>query len=169
MVLRDWRPSSASGTMESRPKSALSRLVNGLKREQHDYRVSLDVFPVLNTDKIAADMRLAKIGAERGAREEPPSDTIALDDIENAIVERVEAEKNAAHGILLDEVRTFKERLMGLDFEGRFGTIRQAAPAAVSEFRAEAAQGRDELHGLRRHLADLELERDDFRRRHNLT
>jgi hypothetical protein len=154
--------------MESRPKSALSRLVNGLKREQHDYRVSLDVFPVLNTDKIAADMRLAQTGAERGAREEPASDAPALDDIENAIVERVEAEKNAAHGTLLDEVRTFKERLMGLDFEGRFGTIRQAAPAAVSEFRAEAAQGRDELHNLRRHLRDLELERDEFRRHHNL-
>ena len=155
--------------MEVRPKSALSRLVNGLKREQHDYRVSLDVFPALNIDKLARDLELAKAGAERGAREEPGSDTQALDDIENTIVERVEAEKNAAHGTLVDEVRTYKERLTGLDFEGRFGTIRQAAPAAVSEFRAEAAQGRDELHGLRRHLADLELERDDFRRRHNLT
>ena len=139
--------------MESRPKSALSRLVNGLKREQHDYRVSLDVFPALNIDKLAADMGLAKTGAERGAREDPASDTLGLDDMENAIVERVEAEKNAAHGILLDEVRTFKERLTGLDFEGRFGTIRQAAPAAVSEFRAEAAQGHyDEVHNLRRHL-----------------
>src|ERR1700692_1778324 len=107
MVSRDWRPSTASGKMESRPKSALSRLVNGLKREQHDYRVSLDVFPVLNADKIAADMRLAKTGAERGAREEPASDTLSLDDIENAIVERVEAEKNAAHGTLLDQVRNF--------------------------------------------------------------
>jgi hypothetical protein len=154
--------------MEVRPKSALSRLVNGLKREQHDYRVSLDVFPVLNTDKLARDLGLAKAGAERGAREEPASDTLAFDDVENAIVERVEAEKNVAHGMLLDEVRTYKERLTGLDFEGRFGAIRQAAPAAVSEFRAEAAQGRDELHGLRRHLADLEVERDEFRRRHNL-
>jgi hypothetical protein len=91
-----------------------------------------------------------------------------MDDIEHAIVERMEAEKNAAHGTLLDEIRTYKERLAGLDFEGRFGTIRQAAPAAVSEFRAEAAQGRDELHNLRRHLGDLELERDEFRRRHDL-
>ena len=155
--------------MESRAKSALSRLANGLKREQHDYRVSLDVFPVLNTDKLAADMKLAKTGAERGAREDPASDTLALDDMENAIVERVEAEKISAHGTLLDEIRTYKERLTGLDFEGRFGAIRQAAPAAVTEFRAEAAQGRDELHGLRRHLNDLELERDEFRRRHNLT
>jgi hypothetical protein len=154
--------------MDPRPKSALSRLVNGLKREQHDYRVSLDVFPVLNIDKLAADMELAKTGAERGAREEPASDTLAPDDIEHAVIERVEAEKNAAHGTLLDEVRTYKERLTGLDFEGRFGAIRQAAPAAVSEFRAEAAQGRDELHNLRRHLRDIELERDEFRRRHNL-
>src|SRR5580704_5903725 len=154
--------------MDARPKSALSRLVNGLKREQHDYRVSLDVFPVLNIDKLAADLGLAKAGAERGAREEPGSDTVALDDIENAIIERVEAEQNAAHGTLLDEVHTYKERLNGLDFEGRFSTIRQAAPAAVSEFHAEAAQGRDELHNLRRHLRDLEAERDDFRRRHNL-
>ena len=46
--------------MESRPKSALSRLVNGLKREQHDYRASLDVFPALNTDKLAADLKLAQ-------------------------------------------------------------------------------------------------------------
>lgn len=148
--------------------SALSRLVNGLKREQHDYRSSLEVFPALNIDKLAADMALAKTGAERGAKEEPGSATVAFDDIEIRIVERVESEKNAAHGTLLDELRTYKERLTGLDFEGRFGTIRQAAPAAVSEFRAEAAQGRDELHGLRRHLRDLEFERDEFRRRYRL-
>src|SRR6516164_6242039 len=154
--------------MELRPKSALTRLMNGLKREQHDYRVSLDVFPALNVDKLAADLRLAQLGAERGAREEPASDTAALDDVENAVVERIEAEKNGAHGMFLDEIRTYKERLTALDFEGRFSAIRQAAPAAVSEFRAEAAQGRDELHGLRRHLSELERESEDFRKSHNL-
>jgi hypothetical protein len=148
--------------------SALGRLVNGLKREPHDYRSSLEVFPTLNIDKLAVDMKLAAIGAERGAKEEPATSTVAFDDVEIRIVERVEAEKNAAHGALLDELRTYNERLTGLDFEGRFGTIRQAAPAAVSEFRAEAAQGRDELHGLRRHLRDIELERDEFRRRYRL-
>jgi hypothetical protein len=132
-------------------KSALSRLVNGLKREPHDFRPSLEVFPALNVDKLAAEMSLAKLGAERGADEEPATDSVTLDDVESRVVEYVEAEKNAAHGVLLDELRTYKERLMALDFEGRFGTIRQAAPAAVSEFRAEAAQGRDELHSLRRH------------------
>ena len=154
--------------MESTQRSALARLLNGLKREQHDYRPSLEVFPALNIDKLSGEMALATAGADRGAREEPASDSIAFDDVENRIIERVEAEKNAAHGVLLDELRTYKERLTSLDFEGRFGTIRQAAPAAVSEFRSEAAQGRDELHRLRRHLRDLEVERDEFQRRNKL-
>ena len=156
------------GTMKSTQRSALARLLNGLKREQHDYRPSLEVFPVLNIDKLASDMALAPTGAERGTREEPASDSIAFDDVENRIIERAEAEKNASHCILLDELHTYKERLTSLDFEGRFGTIRQAAPAAVSEFRSEAAQGRDELHRLRRHLRDLEVEHDEFRRRNKL-
>jgi hypothetical protein len=157
----------AHGIKELAVSSALARLVGGLKREQHDYRASLDVFPALNVAKLAADLKVGQLGAQRGAKEEP-SDSPVLDDVESLIVERIEAEKNSAHGILLDELHLYKERLSGLDFEGRFATIRQAAPAAVSEFRAEAAQGRDELHSLRRHLRDVEVERDDFRRRHKL-
>jgi hypothetical protein len=149
-------------------RSALARLLSGLKREQHDYQASLEVFPALNTDKLADDMGLAALGSDRGAREEPASDSVPFDEVENRIIERVEAEKNAAHGLLLDQLRIYQERLAGLDFEGRFGTIRQAAPAAVTEFRAEAAQGRDELHRLRRHLRDLEMEHDEFRRRYRL-
>jgi hypothetical protein len=157
------------GTTELAVSSALARLVGGLKREQHDYRASLEVFPALNIGKLAADLAVGRLGAERGAEEAPVSDSAVLDDVEGRIVERVEAEKNSAHGVFLDELHLYKERLSGLDFEGRFATIRQAAPAAVSEFRAEAAQGRDELHSLRRHLRDVEAERDDFRRRHRLT
>jgi hypothetical protein len=157
------------GTTELAVSSALARLVGGLKREQHDYRASLEVFPALNIGKLAADLAVGRLGAQRGAEEAPVSDSAALDDVEGRIVERVEAEKNSAHGVFLDELHLYKERLSGLDFEGRFATIRQAAPAAVSEFRAEAAQGRDELHSLRRHLRDVEAERDDFRRRHRLT
>jgi hypothetical protein len=155
-------------TIELTAKSALARLVNGLKREPHDYRASLDIFPALNIAKLAADLTVSRTGSERGGIEQPASDSSSLDDMESRIVERIEAEKNSAHGVLLDELQLYKERLSGLDFEGRFATIRQAAPVALSEFRAEAAQGRDELHSLRRHLRDLERERDDFRRRHRL-
>src|SRR5271165_2766778 len=92
-------------------KSALSRLVNGLKREPHDFRPSLEVFPALNVEKLAGDMSLAKLGAERGANEEPAADSATLDDVESRVVEYVEAEKNAAHGILLDQLHLYQERL----------------------------------------------------------
>jgi hypothetical protein len=157
------------GTKQLAQLSALTRLVSGLKREPHNYRASLEIFPTLNIERLAADMALAKTGAGRGVRNEPAADSSGFDDVENRIIEYVEAEKNSAHGVLLDELQIYQERLTGLDFEGRFATIRQAAPAAVSEFHAEAAQGRDELHSLRRHLRDLEAERDEFRRRHGLT
>src|SRR5215470_14941077 len=101
--------------MEPTQRSALARLLNGLRREQHDYRPSLEVFPALNIDKLASDLALASAGAERGARDDPPSNGVGFDDIENRIVERAEAEKNAAHGVLLDELRTYQERLTALD------------------------------------------------------
>jgi hypothetical protein len=85
------------------------------------------------------------------------------------VIERVEAEKRSALGVLLDWLRVYAERLTGLDFEGRFGLIEQAAPEAISSLRAEAAQGRDELHRLRRELVELERERDTFRAMHALS
>ena len=96
------------GIKELAVSSALARLVGGLKREQHDYRASLEVFPALNVAKLAADLAVGKMGAQRGANEEPSSDSAVFDDIETRIIERVEAEKNSAHGIVLDELHLYK-------------------------------------------------------------
>lgn len=147
---------------------ALSRLVRGLKREPRMDRPELDVFPAVDPRRLAATLDLERLGRERGAREEPPTGSLTPDEVETRILERVEAERKAAHGRLLDELKTVSERLSNLDFEGRFAEIRHAAPAAVSEFRAEAATGRDELHGLRRRLTEHEAEKEAFKRRHRL-
>lgn len=149
-------------------EGALTRLMRGLRREPHDYRSSLDVFPVIDPRVVADELRLGEEGRTRGAAEEPPAASAVLDEVETRVLERVEAEKKAAHGLLLDQLRIFDERLASLDFEGRFSEIRQAAPAAVSEFKAEAATGRDELHRLRRALTEHEEEKDAFKRDHRL-
>jgi hypothetical protein len=94
-------------------ETALARLMKGLRREPHDYRSSLQVFADLNV------VRLASV----------------------AVVDRIEAEKKSAQGVLLDEQRVYTERLTGLDFEARFALIEQAAPEAIGSLRAEAAQG----------------------------
>ncbi|MER8554245.1 hypothetical protein NKH37_18945 [Mesorhizobium sp. M1217] len=114
-------------------------------------------------------MRLEDLGQERGERNEPPSISTSLDDIEAAIIERVEMEKKQSHGALEDELRTYSERLSSLDFEGKFAAIRHAAPACVGEFKAEVAKGLDDLHSLRDNFREAHNERDEFRRTHNLS
>jgi hypothetical protein len=150
-------------------QSAIARLLSLVNQSRHDYRPGTDVFLELNVDRLAKELQLAKDGAERGAAERPAQDAQTLDDVEHRIVERIEGHKQDAHKLYLEHLHTYDERLAALDFEERFAVIRQAAPEAVGDFRAEAALGRDELFALRRRLYDSEQEREQFRAIHRLT
>src|SRR5262249_8864630 len=112
--------------------------------------------------------QLAARGAERGSLDRPASDAKTLDEVEQQIVERVEQHKQDSHGIYLDHLHTYDERVMALSFEERFATIQQAAPEAVGDFRAEATLGREERFVLRRRLNESETERERFRARHRI-
>lgn len=117
-------------------ESALARLMRGLRREPHDYRSSLQVFVDLQPERVSSELGLEKLGAERGARNEPASRSTAFDEVEHAIIERIEAEKKSAYGTLLDEQNVYAERLSNLDIEGRLSLIQQAAPEAIGNLRA---------------------------------
>jgi hypothetical protein len=108
------------------PFNALNRLWDTVKEPSHDFRASTQIFPNLDTDRIARDMELERHAEERGATDEPPTDVTSPDEIELAVIERIEEEKKTAHQILEDNFQTFSERLTTLDFEGQFGMIRQA-------------------------------------------
>lgn len=149
-------------------QSGIARLLKLVNEPRHDYRPSTDVFLELNTDTIAKTLHLAELGAERGASDRPASDAQHLDDVEHKIIERIEAHKQDAHKLFSDHLHTYDDRLSALHFEERFTIIRQAAPEAVSDFKAEAGLGRDELFSLRRRIADTEKEREDFKTRHKL-
>jgi len=150
-------------------ESALTRLVKGIRREPRDTRADLTVFPPLDAEALAAEMKLERLAHQRGAAGEPPSGAVGPDEVEIRVAERVETERRRAHAVLLEQLRVADERLANLDFEGRFAEIRQAAPAALSEFRAEAATGRDELNSLRRKLREHEDAKAAFKREHRLT
>lgn len=149
-------------------KSGLEKLLGLLNQPHHDYRPATEVFLDLDIDRIADDLDLPHHGQARGAKERPAEDAQTLDDIEHQIVERAESHKQAANSIYVEHLHTYDARLAALNFEERFAIIQQAAPEAVGEFGAEAALGRDELFGLRRHLYDCEQERDLFRARHKI-
>lgn len=149
-------------------KSALSRLTGTLHRPVHVNRPSLQVFPSLDVTRVATELRLEAEGRARGAANQPSTDSLVPDDMEARVAEEVSAQNNRAYDIYEEQRHTYSERLAGLAFEDRFNEIRMAAPECLSAFRAEAAKGLDELHGLRRHLRETEAERDDFRARHGL-
>jgi hypothetical protein len=146
----------------------LTRLAKGLRRGEPDLRQPAATFTPLDAGRLADQLSLRAKGRDRGLRNEPVTGSTVLDEVETRIVERIEAERAAAHSAVVDQFRVASERLANLDFEGRFAEIRHAAPAVVSEFKAEAATGRDELHGLRRRLTEHEAEKEAFKARHRL-
>lgn len=150
-------------------ESILSRLRETAFRPQHDYRVSLQIFPALNVGKLADDLNVIDLGAARGAENSPPGTTAGFDEVELRIVEKMTSEQQAAAARLQDELQIYDERLSSLDFEGRFADLNRAAPEAISSFRAEAALGRDELNSLRRAIVEAENERAEFQSKHGLT
>ena len=150
-------------------QSAIAKLLGFAKEAQHPYSTGTDIFLDLNADRIATELQLTQHGADRGAQNRPPADAQILDDIENRIVERVERHKQDAHSLYLEHLHTYDQRMAALDFEQRFAIIKQAAPEAVGDFRAEAAQGRDELFALRQRVVGSEREREHFRKAHRLS
>lgn len=149
-------------------QSAIKRLLGLVNQPRHDYSPATNIFLDLNVGRIATDLQLAQNGAERGAQGRPAPDAQTLDDVEHRIVERIEGHKQDAHNLYLEHLHTYDQRMAALDFEERFAVIRQAAPEAVGDFRAEAALGRDELFALRRRVIDSEREREHFRVQHGL-
>jgi len=148
--------------------ASLERLAKGLMQAPHDGRPSLHVFPDVSVDAIARDLKVVQGGNESGKLELPSSSSGGLDETEHAIIERIFSDRKTAHHTLVDELQTYTQRLTALDFHGRFTVIQQAAPEAVTEFRAQASQGADQLHRLRRALIENEQERDDFKIRNRL-
>src|SRR5580692_10555361 len=155
---------SPTGTRQS----PIARIRAFLNQPVHQYRPATTVFLDLNVDRVADELRLGARGKERGSQNRPTADAQTLDDVEHQIVERIEAHKQAANSIYLDQVHTYDDRVSALSFEQRFTTIQQAAPEAVGDFGAEATVGRDELFGLRRRLNESEVERERFRARHRI-
>src|SRR5690349_12627265 len=142
--------------------ASLQRLVDGLRLAPHVYVPSTQVFPDVSVAALERDLRVSERGQANGALNLPAASSGAYDEVEYAIIERIFAERKAAHGFLVDQIETYAQRLSALDFHGRFTLIRNAAPQAVAEFNTEARQGRDELYQLRRHVVENERERDAF-------
>jgi hypothetical protein len=62
--------------------SALERLLSKLGLPREPYRSDLRLFPELDVARLKRELRLEEFGEERGAQEQPATDTTAPDDME---------------------------------------------------------------------------------------
>ncbi len=149
-------------------ESQLKKIVRALSASQHDYKVSTELFGQLSVEKIAKELDLEKIGAEKGAKNQPATSSQVRDEMETKIAERVESAKKAAHQLAEDERHTYNERISNLDFEGHFSEIRQAGPKAIVDLEVAMERGLAEMHTSRRKLLNTEREFNKFRQKHDL-
>lgn len=147
----------------------LDRLIRSASRPLHTKRSSIETFADIDVSYVAADMKLEERGVERGEDGEPKTSSSATDEVENNVIEFIEAEKKKAHAIVEDELRSYSERLANLEFEQQISAIHQAMPACLAEFKAEVKKGLDDLSGPRDNFIDAFKERISFRNVNRLT
>ena len=74
-------------------REALERLMEGIRRPQHNYVPTVDPFPELNAPKITAQFDPKGRGTLNGEKNIPPTKTDHLGDVEQEIVNYIELER----------------------------------------------------------------------------
>ena len=148
--------------------SAISKLIEAFKTPQHDYKPNTEIFGQFDADKVAKELNLEKLGAEKGAKDQPSTDSQIPDEIESQIQERIEAAKSTANESAENQLLTYNERISNLDFEGHFSELRQAGPVVISDIQAQIQRGLNQMNTRRRKLLDVEKEYSYFRKHNGL-
>ena len=149
--------------------SALSKLIETFKTPQHDYKLNTEIFGQFDPDKVAKELKLEKVGAEKEANQ-PASKSQIPDEIETQIQERIESAKATANESAENQIHTYNERISNLDFEGHFSELRQAGelPLAVSEIQGQVQSGLNEMNTRRHKVLDVQNEYKHFRKMNGL-
>lgn len=147
---------------------SLNKLYDSLRESSHDFRITTDPFPPLDADKLTKSMEIERKAAENGKANVPAINAKDFDDVERAIIERVENQRDDAFQILEAQLHTYATRLRNLDFDGHFGQIEMTNHSSVEDFQADVAGGQDELFMRRKDLRATDEELDDFRKRNRL-
>ena len=149
-------------------KSALSKLVENFKTPQHDHKLNTQILGQFDADKVAKELKLEEIGAEKGKKNQPSAESQRRDEIESQILERIEAAKSTAHEAAVDQIHLYNDRIANLDFEGHFLELRRAGPETISEIQAKIHLGLNEMYPRRNKLLDAMKAFDHFRKENGL-
>jgi hypothetical protein len=125
------------------------------------------VFPSIDTDGIAKDLRLEKKGQSLGEKNQPDTDNEALDATENEIIERVGLERKRGLEEYEEHLGAYSQRLAQAS-SSRIG-IEKAVGRATTNFEAMVSVWKNNLINHRDRVRERSLEKDKFRANNNLS
>ena len=99
------------------------------------FNPTTDVFPLINVDKIASDLRLEREGSGRGAKDLPGPDDDGLDSVEHRIIGAIDALRHKGLNHYHEHQQVYAERLVRAS-ESRV-EVQTIAGDAETDFQAE--------------------------------
>lgn len=131
-----------------------------------DFIPTSAVFPSIDADKIAKDLRLEEVGRQRGSDNQPPSEARELDHIETGIIERIEELRRTGLENFESNRRVYNERLARAGEATKEVDI--AAGTAKGDFGRMVQVWKSSIETPRERLRECHNWRSRFRQMHRL-
>src|SRR6185312_4812176 len=122
----------------------------------------------IDTDRIARELQLDKIAAERGRENLPSSTSNSLDGVEQQIVQLIESEWSWQGGEFINNLRSYAQRLVGYSIQSEFANLEIGAKNTLAQLRAAHHRAEADLGPLREQFIALREGLRDFRLKHRL-
>jgi hypothetical protein len=151
--------------------SAGSRLREFVDKTQHAPHAHVDGanwFKRLNLDALARDLQIEELGKERGEREEPASDTIDFDEVEDRILDHVRDRQAEAEQEFREQRDLYIQRLGRNGLLTVVSEIDEAAKLASTKIDHQVAQARGALPPLAAKAKFARADYERFRGEHGL-
>ena len=117
----------------------------------------------IDVEKVSKDLGLVDKGKERGGHGLPRTSAVEPDEHEQAVTNQILGALGLAKNEYDLNLRSYNERLKGLNLDARSSEIRTEARGAVSDFDTEHHSGADALYRLRLNVLDAQRELEEFK------
>lgn len=148
----------------ARGDGMLDRLKSMFRSE--DFIPSSSVFPSIDSDKIASELKLVDQGKLRGQDNQPPAETREFDHIETSVIERVEELRRKGLENYESNRRVYNERLARAGQASKEVDI--AAGSAKNDFGALVQEWQSRIEGPRERLNETFAWRARYREKNRL-
>jgi hypothetical protein len=122
----------------------------------------------IDTGAMARQLNLDATAAERGARDQPASNSQSLDVVEQQITHAIESEWSWHGGELINNLRAYAARLIEFSVQTELANIHLLARNTLTKLRDANHRAEAELGPLRETFVSFRDELRDFRAKHKL-